>query len=511
MKNYIKLVTLLLVFTSIIQNSFGFQKTDSLKTRDTNKINFPIRQLKIDIDDILENPDFSNGITGVLVQSMETGELIYKKNNNTNFLPASTQKIITTSAALEILGKDYKYSTKFFLDGIVGINGEFKGNVIIKGYGDPTLSNNFYENPYIMFDEFISCLDSLGIKSIKGNIIGDDSYFDNIYYGNGWAWNDMNFAYSAQVSALSFMDNKVDIIIEQGDSIGSNTKFTVIPENKYVRIINNIKTVAKQDVIEITALRDAINNIIILNGNIGFDSIKKEKQITSVTIDNPTLFLLSILKDRIEKHNIRFRGALLDIDDWNEKPIYYKLKLIKQFDSPQLIKIIDEINKNSNNLLAEILLKTMAKEVSGIGSFEKGIEIVKKHLSKNGVSPDNIEYIDGSGLSRLNLISPANQVSILTSIYRSNIKDIFIKSLATPNEDGTLKRRMTQSRAEKNVFAKTGSMENVSTICGYVETRDKEYFAFSIMQNNFTVPGSLARNLQDLILMRLAAFSRKSK
>lgn len=506
-----RILILVFLFVSLNSNLFAFDKTDTLKLKDSSKINLPLKQLKIDIDDIIENPDFSNGITGILVQSLETGEIISKKNNNTNFIPASTQKIITTSAALEILGQDYKYSTKFFLDGQTSINGEFKGNIIIKGYGDPTLSNNFYENPYIMFDEFINVLDSLGIKSIKGNIIGDDSYFDNVYYGNGWAWNDMNFAYSAQVSALSFMDNKVDIVIEQGDSIGANTKFNVIPENKYVRIINNVKTVAKQDVVEISALRDAINNIIVLNGNIGFDSTKKEKQVTSVTIDNPTLFLLSILKDRIEKHNIRFRGALLDIDDWNEKPVYYKLKLVKQFDSPPLIKIVEEINKNSNNLLAEILLKTIAKEGSGIGSFEKGIEIVKKHLSKNGVSPDNIEYTDGSGLSRLNLISPANQVSILTSIFRSNMKDAFIKSLATPNEEGTLKRRMTQSRAEKNVFAKTGSMENVNAICGYVITRDKEYLAFSIMQNNFTVPGSLARNLQDLILMRLAAFSRKNK
>lgn len=506
-----KYLTSILIILSITPSIYSFQKSDSLKVKDSTKLNIPLKQLKIDIEDIIENPDFSNGITGILVQSLETGELIFKKNHNTNFLPASTQKIITTSAAIDILGQDYKYSTKFFLDGQTGINGEFKGNVIVKGYGDPTLSNNFYENPYIMFDEFISVLDSLGIKSIKGNIIGDDSYFDNIYYGNGWAWNDMNFPYSAQVSALSFMDNKVDIVIEQGDSIGANTKFNVIPENKYVRIINNVKTVAKHDVVEISALRDAINNIIVLNGNIGFDSTKKDKQITSVTIDNPTLFLLSILKDRIEKHNIRFRGALLDIDDWNEKPIYYKLKMVKQFDSPPLIKIVEEINKNSNNLLAEILLKTIAKEVTGIGSFEKGIEIVKKHIAKNGVSPDNIEYIDGSGLSRLNLISPANQVSILTSIYRSNIKDVFIKSLASPNEDGTLKRRMTQSRAEKNVFAKTGSMENVSSICGYVLTRDKEYLAFSIMQNNFTVPSSLARNLQDLILMRLAAFSRKNK
>ncbi|MCX6146531.1 MAG: D-alanyl-D-alanine carboxypeptidase/D-alanyl-D-alanine-endopeptidase [Candidatus Kapabacteria bacterium] len=508
-KNHI--LILVFLFVSLNSNLFAVDKTDTLKLKDTSKINLPLKQLKIDIDDIIENPDFSNGITGILVQSLETGEIICKKNNNTNFLPASTQKIITTSAALEILGQDYKYSTKFFLDGQTSINGEFKGNIIIKGYGDPTLSNNFYENPNIMFDEFINVLDSLGIKSIKGNIIGDDSYFDNVYYGNGWAWNDMNFAYSAQVSALSFMDNKVDIVIEQGDSIGANTKFNVIPENKYVRIINNVKTVAKQDVVEISALRDAINNIIVLNGNIGFDSTKKEKQVTSVTIDNPTLFLLSILKDRIEKHNIRFRGALLDIDDWNEKPFYYKLKMVKQFDSPPLIKIVEEINKNSNNLLAEILLKTIAKEISGIGSSEKGIEIVKKHLAKNGVSPDNIEYTDGSGLSRLNLISPANQVSILTSIFRSNMKDAFIKSLATPNEEGTLKRRMTQSRAEKNVFAKTGSMENVSAICGYVITRDKEYLAFSIMQNNFTVPGSLARNLQDLILMRLAAFSRKNK
>jgi D-alanyl-D-alanine carboxypeptidase/D-alanyl-D-alanine-endopeptidase (penicillin-binding protein 4) len=156
-----------------------------------------------------------------------------------------------------------------------------------------------------------------------------------------------------------------------------------------------------------------------------------------------------------------------------------------------------------------MLLKTLAKETQGEGSFDKGTDYLLKYLKSNSITSDNIRIVDGSGLSRFNLFTPRNFVTLLSNIYRSNYREQFVKTLAEPGEEGTLLRRMKRSRAENNVRAKTGSMNNISAICGYVTTRDKEVLAFSIMMQNFTAPMTTAQNLQDLILMRLSSFSRK--
>jgi D-alanyl-D-alanine carboxypeptidase/D-alanyl-D-alanine-endopeptidase (penicillin-binding protein 4) len=221
------------------------------------------------------------------------------------------------------------------------------------------------------------------------------------------------------------------------------------------------------------------------------------------------LYLLNIFREILEDKQIRFRGALLDIDDWNEKLSYLNLDPIIIIESIPLFEIIKIINKESHNLSAELLLKTIGKESSGIGTYEAGIEKIKEFLEISGISPENMVIVDGSGLSRFNLISPRYQINLLSWIYRSDYKNELLNSLAVPGENGTLERRMKRSLAEKNVIAKTGSMNNVNNIMGYVQTRDGETLAFSIMMQNFTVPSSLARNLQDLILMRLASFSRK--
>jgi D-alanyl-D-alanine carboxypeptidase/D-alanyl-D-alanine-endopeptidase (penicillin-binding protein 4) len=247
--------------------------------------------------------------------------------------------------------------------------------------------------------------------------------------------------------------------------------------------------------------------VIYLEGGLSFDSLKKETSVISVAVDNPTLFFLNLFKDRIVKSKIKFRGALLDIDDLNDKLYYYKYRLVSQVYSPELKLIVNDVNKNSNNLSSEILLKAIGKESVGIGSTKEGIKQVQKYLKRMGISSDNIVYVDGSGLSRQNLISPLNLVRLFSEIQKMPYKDLFLNSMAQPNKDGTLKRRMTKSLAENSLYAKTGSMENVSTIAGIVKAKDKPPIGLAILINNFTVPLNLVRNIQDLICMRISAFS----
>lgn len=513
-------IILLIVFT-FNQNLYSQQqnplfdlklntKTENHKNDTISKIILsPLQELKGDLDLILNNNDISNANIGFIVQSVKTGEYFYKRNETKNFVPASTLKLITTGAALNYLGSDFKYVTKLFLDGDISENGEFKGNIIIKGFGDPSLSDSYRADIYSIFDFWIEQLDSLGILSIKGNIIADDNYFDNLSYAPGWSWDDMIYPYSAQISALSYYDNRVDIIIEQGDTIGSSTKFKIIPENSYVRVINNVNTVGKGNGSEIEATKDPVTNVIELYGNLVFDSLKTNRVVKSVAIDQPSLFFVNCFKERLLKKNIKFRGALLDIDDWNEEIKYYELNSLRDFESPSLSEMIKVINKRSHNLGAEILVKTLGKEVFGIGSTYKGMEVITNYLNKIGVQTDKSFLVDGSGLSRLNLISPLALNTFLIEINKSKYKDIFRKSLSTPNEEGTLKRRFLNTIAEKNIFAKTGSMNNVNNLSGYILTREREVLSYVIFFNNFTVPQNVVRNIQDLLCMRLASFSRK--
>ncbi|MFP4529415.1 MAG: D-alanyl-D-alanine carboxypeptidase/D-alanyl-D-alanine-endopeptidase [Candidatus Kapaibacterium sp.] len=505
-----------LIYVSVLLSAFHVyaqveipKKPDSLKHKLQQES--LLRELKTDIDNLLDNNDFSNAVVGIAVQSLESGEYLYRLNDKKNFLPASTLKVMTTAAALDYLGPEYRYLTELYLDGRLEKSGEFFGNVIIRGTGDPTLKREFNEKPLAVLQSWAEKLDSLGVRSIRGNIIGDDNFFDQVYYGPGWAWDDIPFSYSAQVNALSIWGNRVDINVMQGDSAGEPAYIDIIPNNDYIRVINNVRTAPPDGLTEIHYLRDWGANLIELFGTIKFDTSGIESELLSVTIDNPTLYFLNLFRHTLARKNIRFRGALIDVDDLNERIVYTPDMKVAEYRSPPLSEIIKIINKKSDNLAADMLLKTLGRESSGIGSFDRGVNLVLKYAAKMGISPENINVVDGSGLSRLNLFSPRYQVALLASIYRSSYREIFMNSLASPGEEGTLESRMLRSLAENNVVAKTGSLNGVSTLCGYITTRDRETLAFSIMIMNFTTQQTLAHNLEDLICMRLASFTRKRK
>ena len=495
--------------TQPIQTQTPQQKTDTVK-QERKIARSAIKELQNDIDGLLKSRDFTDSHIGVSVMSADNGEVIYKESDTKNFIPASTQKLYTTAAALDFLGKDFRYSTRLYLDGKTNANGEFVGNVILRGSGDPTWSSYFNTDPLSIFDSWMMKFDSLGIKSIKGNIIGDDTYFDSEHYGPGWSWDDMPYPYSAQVGALSANDNKVDIIIYPGSIAGEPARVVIKDDNKYVRIVNSIITSNIGEATDISVDREPATNIVELHGRISLEGkAGAEPFKISVTVDNPTLYVLHLLKQSLEAHQIKVRGALLDGGNWSERINYTQLKPVCEYLSTTLSNIVAVVNKTSHNLCAESLLKTLGKETSGTGSFANGVENVKSFLTKSGIQHENFYMVDGSGLSRLNLCSPNNLSQLLWSMRKGENKEVFETSLAVPGEQGTMRTRTVGTLAEKKLRAKTGSMNSVCTLAGYVTTRDGETLCFAIMINNFSAPENLARNLQDLICMRLASFSRK--
>ena len=461
--------------------------------------------LQRDIENLLANEKLNNAHIGIDIFSIDKDKNVYSLNENKNFVPASTIKLLTTGAALHYLGSDFVYSNQVYLDGNIKDNGEFIGNIIIRGSGDPTLSLDFYNNEKVIFDKIVSKLDSLGIKSIKGNVIGDDNYFDDEYYPSGWAWDDMKYSYSSQVGALNIYDNSIQVNITSSEKRNETANLSLVPNSDFVRIVNNIIASSDSEYNEISFERDPITNFFEFYGTIPFDPLRRDTVKEKIAVDNPTLYYLSNFSDHLRHFNIRFKGALIDIDDWNETPVYFKIKDKITKLSPPLADILEVVNRKSNNLAAEIILKTIGKEAAGDGSFDSGVSLVEKFIQKFYEKTD-FNLVDGSGLSRLNFISPKVITQLLKYMYNTDERAIFINSLAQPGQEGTLKRRMKNTTAQNRIFAKTGSMNGVSNIAAYIISESGETFIASLFFNNFTMTQAEINNLQDLIIMRLASY-----
>jgi len=504
MKNFtVKLLVLLWITFSANSFSQGV-KNNSQKLGAKQTI---IAKFQNQIDSIFNDPNFTNAIWGVVIQSLETGEYIYKRNENISLMPASNMKLFTTATALAILGPDYRYTTYLLTNGKIEGN-TIKGDLIIKGSGDPTFPRKSEKDTLdLLFNSWIDSLKNLGITKIQGDIIGDDNCFDDQSLGIGWSWDDETYGYSASTSGLCYNDNCVRLSISPGQNVGSSAEIEISPNTKYITLQNRIKTVPRDTSTNIDYYRKSGTNTIDAFGNI---SLGRRTRRESLSIHNPTLYAATILKEMLEKAGISVSGSATDIDDVDPKKnlntIYQKLN---NSSSAPLSEIIKIINKISQNLYAEQVLRTLGKEFNGIGSLKKSVEVEKKFLGEIGVDTNKIKIVDGSGLSRLNLVTPMDVLSVLKYMYRYKYWNEFYNSLPIAGVDGTLDSRMKNSEAAGNVRAKTGLINYVRSLSGYVTSKDGEMFVFSMIANNYTVPTSFANNIQDSVCIRLANFSRK--
>jgi len=457
------------------------------------------------LDDIFNDPAFSNAHWGVVIQSLSTGEYFYRRNENKNFMPASNLKLFTTALALLQLGPDYTYKTSLYLNGKIK-NEEIKGDLILRGVGDPTITSRFYNDDALtVFNNWADSLVNMGIEVINGNIIADDDAFEEESLGNGWAWDDETYYYSAIPGGVCFNDNCIDLKIIPGEKVGRKAIIDVYPKTKYVTILNNVVTVSDDSVTSIDFYRERNTNIIQVFGTIR----KSETEIKeSVSINNPTKFTAQILKEVIESKGIKVKGQALDNDELGIVRDYQKLNPLFTQVSPPLKEIVKVVNKVSHNLYAEQLIKTIGYEKLKFGSFENGLKASQNLLKQMGIDPENLQIVDGSGLSRLNLITPAQLNSLLRFMYRSKYFNEFYESLPIAGVDGTIANRMKNTRAMNNVRAKTGYINAVRSLSGYVTTTDGEMLTFVMIANNFLVPLKLAENIQDLVCILLSNFTR---
>ncbi len=490
----------------------------------------PLGDLERDLTDIFNDPKFSNATWGVEVQSLQTGAYLFQLNPTKSFIPASNFKLFTAAEALSLLGPDFRYTTQLVTTGRIS-DGTLRGDLVIRGAGDPTLGSEQMfpdSNRVSIFDAWADSLSKSGIRRIAGSIVGDDSYFTDDLYPNGWSIEDIPFYYAMQTTALAYEENQVTVSVSPGASKGSPVLYELNPNTDYVTVENRGSTTRDSLVLkrrhqpdsvlaagatQIDISRDMGSNNITIAGTMPLSAKATTQQIA---VEDPTLYAATVFREVMEEHGITVIGQTRvsrapTAGSTPSKPYpWLKARVLASYVSPPLSSIVSVMNKTSDNLFAEELFRTAAKEVGGEGSWSRGAEVMKRYLASVSIDTNRTAIYDGSGLSRMDLVSPQQIVTLLRTMHeRQKSSQSFYESLPIMGVDGTLANRMKGTAAAGNVRAKTGFVTGVRSISGYLNTRDGEPLAFSIIGNNFTIPVHEANNLQDLVLLRLVNFSRE--
>ncbi len=457
------------------------------------------------IDGILNDPNLTGANWGVVVQAVNSGEVLYKRNENKLMNSASLVKLITTAAALSYLGSDYTYETQIRTTGTIE-NDQLKGDLIVVGSGDPTISGKFTDREvYSVFNAWADRLLELGVTGVNGDLIGYDLLFDQAIPGEGWQWNHLVEWFSAAPSSLAFNDNSVDVFITPG-APGAAANIELSPDTRYITVLNDITTVNGDPVSDVQVSRVSGSNVIKLSGRINL----RDKSITrSVSVYDPTEFFLQSLKEVFHRRGIRIKGRIKLASMMGDQITLDGTTLLFRHKSRPFSEIVKICNKNSHNFYAEQILKTMGLVDKGLGTVENGLRVENDWLERAGVSPNSLRIVDGSGLSLLNLTSAEIFAKLLRYLYRSDDFSVFYNSLPVAGRDGSMADRLLDGSAANNLRAKPGLNENVRSLAGYIKTADNETLTVVFIANNYLVPYSFIDTVIDKICNRLSILKRK--
>lgn len=470
------------------------------------------------VDQIIDRPAARRAFWGVQLLDLDSGEVVYQNNEEKLFVPASNAKLFSTALALARLGPDRRFATRLVAEEPLGAGGAVEGDLRLLGGADPNFSSRIVPyNPKVEYgDDPLEPIRRLaqqaydaGLRKVAGNIVGDDSRFVWTPYPEGWSLEDSTWSYGAPVSALSFNDNRIEILVRPGASPGKPAALRLEPSIDYYAVRNLTNTAATRAVARTLSIElQPDQRAMRLWGDISVRSPGRE---LSIAVDDPALFAAIALKQELQRLGVEVMGVptahhydQTDVPDLKGGPQAtlpaFPLELAS-IESAPLREIIKITNKTSQNLHAEMLLREVGYSLRGVGSHEAGIEEMRSFLREAGLSPWEFFLSDGSGLSRKDLVSPAATVKLLRHMWNSPLRDDYVASLATAGEDGTLDWRFSRTAAKNRVSAKTGTLSHITALSGYATTLDGRHLAFSVFVNNFGVSTSYIRNLVDEIVI----------
>lgn len=459
----------------------------------------PVARLRAQIQEALQDSALAQTRTGIKVVSLKSGEVLFERDSRLLFHPASNMKLLTTATALEKLGPNFRFKTLLLADSLATGDSLIVGNLYLKGFGNPDLSTSDLR-------WMVQKLWQTGIRKISGDLVCDESYFDDLYLGSGWMWDDASDEDFSPISGLAVNHNCVTVVVRPGTAPGDSLSVQLQPPTSFVRIENLGVTVDSTDTTRLKAFRverkwQQHENTVVVDGGL---TPQSEPEEFVIEIENPALYTGTLFAELLAAQGIRFAGRI------SPGVAPDSLNALVEHRSPPLSVLILHTNKESDNLYAEMLLKTLGAQVRGLpGTAEKGIAVINAFLDSVGIDTTTYELADGSGVSRYNVVSPEHIIELLRVMNADfRVQAEFKASLPIAGVDGTLKERMQDTAAAGKLRAKTGSLRGVSTLSGYTTTAEGEPLAFSLMMEHFVGSTSKIRQIQDRIGALLSSFRR---
>ncbi|MGH9826518.1 MAG: D-alanyl-D-alanine carboxypeptidase/D-alanyl-D-alanine endopeptidase, partial [Blastocatellia bacterium] len=462
--------------------------------------------------------------------SLDSGKVIYEHDARTLMVPASNAKLFTAALALDRLGPDFRIQTSVYSASPPDRRGSIRGDVLVYGRGDPTFAAGADQDPYAPLENLALEFEKSGVRKIYGDLIGDESYFRGAPYGSGWEWNDFQWYYGAEVSALSINDNAIKLDVVPGARPGSPCRIETEPSTPLVTLVNMTTTGPAAGARTLGVYRAVGENTIYVWGGLpigdpGYGSF--------VAIHNPALLFVSMLKEVLARHGIVVTGKVRTID-WKYRMStpagLSRLNRLAEVSSPPLAEIVKETLKPSQNLYAQLLLLEagMSPPAGSEGAAstssmpvpagmtqtteEAGLTALKLFLAKAGVDTRETLIEEGAGLSRSDLVTANAVVTLLGYVHKREYAGVLTDALPIAAADGTLRNRMKSTVAAGNVKAKTGTLHFDHALSGYVTTVKRETLAFSIIVNNYSNQEGRFPSTSDIdrIAELLAGFSGRS-
>jgi len=486
------------------------------------------RKLDHDLQQVLRDPAVARGWWGIYAISLDSGRTLYALNQDKLFTPASNAKLFTTAAVFGLIGPDYRFQTTVETFGSLDKYGRLNSDLVLVGRGDPNLSGRTL--PYNLRTERkappIQVLQSLadqlvlhGLKYVDGDVVADDSYYVFERYSEGWSQDDLAREWGAPVSALTINDNVIFVDVKPADRPGERAFLNITPFPEYYKIDNRVMTTPQGTGPRTVSInRELGSSQLTFWGNIPQDDPGFGE---ALAIEDPADFAARLFRQLLEERGVTIYGRarthhteLASTQTFSvtsiasgggdaRRPAVPAPLVLATYQSQPVAQDLRVINKVSQNLHAELMLRLLGKEKGTSGSIEGGLEVLRGFLVNAGIKPDEFVFYDGSGLSREDLVTPEAVVALLRYCHQQPWGRLYEDTLPVAGVDGSLADRFRNMPAAGVVHAKTGSLSHVFSLAGYATTQSGQHIAFAVMTDNTNLPAKKALETIDQIVERM--------
>ena len=447
-----------------------------------------------EINEQIDQSPYANAHWGVIVVSLRDGRVACSRDGRKLFNPASIQKTLTAIVALDKLGTDHRWKTSVLGADGIDANGTLNGDLILRGEGAPDFDSAALEN-------LVAQLQAKGLRRVAGGVVGDSSYFRGEVIGRGWTWDELQTDWGAEASALTFNENQAFINVENGVAKTSTD---------YIRAVLG----TPQPINANTSDKEALENGGVRRGledNEFYVWGTSKNFGMRVAVHDPAKWAAKSLREALEKKGITVGGETRS-RDWRSEDGFdpAKAQVLAQVESQTLEEIVRKMNKHSVNLFAELILRTLGSKFGNEvpdqiqqptnvrGDDTAGAALIKKWLLEHGIAAQDTQISDGSGLSRLDFVSPESFAKAFIVAAREPIAQAFTDSLPIAGTDGTLGGRL--GAAKGRVLAKTGTVTFVNSLAGYAQNKSGEVFTFAVVVNNETHKNAAVATIDRIVL-----------